>query len=98
MPTYTVQSGDTLTSIAAQFGVTLAALAAANPQISNPNMISVGQVLTVPGSSTRSSGTGTSGQGNGVQAISVQNVGARRRLPRALLWEGDTANWSMVRC
>jgi LysM repeat protein len=28
MPTYTVQSGDTLTSIATQFGVTLAALEA----------------------------------------------------------------------
>jgi LysM repeat protein len=31
MPTYTVQSGDTLTSIAAQFGITLAVLEAPNP-------------------------------------------------------------------
>ena len=74
MSTYTVQSGDTMASIATHFGVTLTALEAANPQISNPNMLSVGQVLTLPGGSTSSSGTGTSGQVNGVQAISVQNV------------------------
>jgi len=65
--TYTVQSGDTMTSIAAQFGITLAALEAANPQISNPDMLSVGQVLNLPGGSTN-------GPGNGVQPISVQDV------------------------
>jgi murein DD-endopeptidase MepM/ murein hydrolase activator NlpD len=74
MDTYTVQSGDSMTSIAANFGVTLAALEAANPQISNPNMLSVGQVLTLPGISTPSLTTGSSAQGNSVQAISVQNV------------------------
>jgi spore coat assembly protein SafA len=49
MSTYTVHSGDTLAGIAAQFGVTLSALEAANPQISNPNLIYPGQVLTIPG-------------------------------------------------
>jgi spore germination protein YaaH len=48
--TYTVQSGDTLTKIAAKFGVTLAALEAANPQVTNPNLIYVGQVLVIPAS------------------------------------------------
>jgi lysozyme len=45
--TYTVQRGDTLSSIAVQFGTTVAALAAAN-NISNPNAIQIGQVLHLP--------------------------------------------------
>jgi lysozyme len=46
--TYTVQSGDTLSAIAAKFGVTLQALEQANPQITNPNLIYVGQVINIP--------------------------------------------------
>jgi LysM repeat protein len=46
---YTVQPGDTLTGIAGQFfGVTLGALEAANPQITNPNLIVPGQVIRIP--------------------------------------------------
>jgi lysozyme len=45
--TYTVQAGDTLSSIASRNGVTLAALEQAN-SIDNPNLIEVGQVLTIP--------------------------------------------------
>lgn len=45
--TYTVQSGDTLGSIASRYGVTVDALAEAN-NIDNPNLIAVGQVLTIP--------------------------------------------------
>ncbi len=40
---YTVQSGDTLASIAARYGTTVSAIVAANP-----NLISAGQVLTIP--------------------------------------------------
>lgn len=46
---YVVQAGDTLTSIASRFGTTVQAILAANPQITNPNLIFVGQVITVPG-------------------------------------------------
>ena len=46
--THTVQAGDTLSGIAAQSGVSLSSLEAANPQISNPNMIYAGQQLNVP--------------------------------------------------
>lgn len=46
--TYTVQPGDTLSSIARQFGTTYVELAALN-NIANPNIIHVGQVLQVPG-------------------------------------------------
>ncbi|MDE4086017.1 LysM peptidoglycan-binding domain-containing protein [Planococcus maritimus] len=46
--TYTVKSGDTLYSIAKKFNVTVAALAKAN-NITNYNLIRVGQVLVIPG-------------------------------------------------
>ncbi|TCI52885.1 LysM peptidoglycan-binding domain-containing protein [Exiguobacterium sp. SH1S21] len=46
--TYTVKSGDTLYSIARTYGVTVAALAAAN-KITNYNLIYVGQNLIIPG-------------------------------------------------
>jgi len=45
--TYTVQRGDTISSIALKFGVSMNDLQAANPQIS-PNAMSVGQVLKIP--------------------------------------------------
>lgn len=44
---YTVKAGDTLYSIAKKFNVTVAALAKAN-NITNYNLIRVGQVLTIP--------------------------------------------------
>lgn len=45
--TYIVRSGDTLATIAAQFGVTLDALQSAN-NITNPNLLNVGQRLVIP--------------------------------------------------
>ncbi len=45
---YTVKSGDTLYSIAKKYNVTVKALAKAN-NITNYNLIRVGQVLTIPG-------------------------------------------------
>jgi tyrosinase len=42
-----VQSGDTLTGIANRFGVSLAALEAANPQIADPDRIFPGQIITI---------------------------------------------------
>ena len=45
--TYTVQAGDTLSSIAARYDVTITALEQAN-NIENANIIEVGQVLTIP--------------------------------------------------
>ena len=46
--TYTVQAGNTLSSIAAEFGTTVAALEQANPQITDPNLIYTGEVLNLP--------------------------------------------------
>jgi len=45
---YTVKSGDLLSTIAARYHVTLAALEAANPQITDPNKIKVGDKITIP--------------------------------------------------
>jgi LysM repeat protein len=45
---YVVASGDTLTAIAASYQITYAALIAANSQITNPDLILVGQVINVP--------------------------------------------------
>jgi lipoprotein-anchoring transpeptidase ErfK/SrfK len=44
---YTVQSGDTLTSIGAKFGMPPGLITEANPDI-DPNQLSVGQQITVP--------------------------------------------------
>lgn len=55
---YTVRAGDTLTAIAARFGVSPAALASANG-IANPNLIYVGQRLTIPGASGATPGGAT---------------------------------------
>ena len=46
--TYTVKAGDTLYSIAVKFGVTVQSIVNAN-NIKNANLISIGQVLKIPG-------------------------------------------------
>ena len=53
--TYTVQRGDTISSIALKFGVSMDDLQAANPEIS-PNAMSVGQVLNIPSNPGNPSG------------------------------------------
>jgi hypothetical protein len=45
---YKVRSGDSLTAIAARFGVTLKALKAANPEIKDPSLLHVGDVIRIP--------------------------------------------------
>jgi LysM repeat protein len=45
---YTVRSRDTLSSIAKAHGVSLRELVQANPQLANPDRISVGQALNLP--------------------------------------------------
>ncbi len=45
---YVVQPGDTLGKIAARIGSSVSAILAVNPQIWNPNLIYVGQVINLP--------------------------------------------------
>lgn len=47
--TYYVVKGDTLRKIASRFGTTVDAILKVNPRISNPNLIYVGQAITIPG-------------------------------------------------
>lgn len=43
-----MRSGDTLTLIAQRFGVSVADIVEANPSITNPNLIYVGQIIFIP--------------------------------------------------
>jgi hypothetical protein len=45
---YVVKAGDTFSRIAARFGLTVAELRAANPQITNVNNIHVGESIYIP--------------------------------------------------
>lgn len=93
---YTVQSGDTLSSIAAKFGTNYQALASLNG-ISNPNLIYVGQALRVNGSANAGSVYYTVRAGDNLSAIasrygtSYQSIAALNGLSNPnLIYAGQT--------
>lgn len=45
---YIIQPGDTLFTLARRYGTTVDAIVAANPEILDPNVIFVGQIITIP--------------------------------------------------
>lgn len=45
---YTVAQGDTLLSIAQQYGTTVEAIVEANPDIENPDVLQIGQEIRIP--------------------------------------------------
>ena len=63
---YTVRAGDTLSGIAKKYGTTYQALASYNG-ISNPNKISTGQKIKIPGAG--SSGSASVGSGDTVYTV-----------------------------
>lgn len=94
--TYTVRSGDTLSSIAAKFGTNYQALASLNG-ISNPNLIYVGQVLRVNGSASTGSVYYTVRAGDNLSAIasrygtSYQSIASLNGLANPnLIYAGQT--------
>lgn len=94
--TYTVQSGDTLSSIASKFGTSYQALASLNG-ISNPNLIYVGQVLSINGSANTGSVYYTVRVGDNLSAIasrygtSYQSIAALNGLANPnLIYAGQT--------
>ena len=88
---YTVQSGDTLSEIAAKYGTTTSALASANG-ISNPNLIYPGQKITITG------GSGSISSGSTAQYYTIQSgdtlsgISAKYGTPISTLcsWNGIT--------
>jgi hypothetical protein len=73
---YLVQPGDTLSGIAASHSVSLAAVEAANPHISNFNLIFAGQTVELP------SGSSATAVINGGQAAPAQqSVSVKQSVP-----------------
>ena len=70
---YLVQPGDTLSGIAASHSVSLAAVEAANPHISNFNMIFAGQTIELPEGSSAATAITGSQAAPAQQSASVQH-------------------------
>ena len=80
--TYTVSRGQTLSSIAQANGVTVQALIAANPQITDPNSIRTGQTIKLPDNASGytpalSSSDATTSSSNASNATGVPNNDAQ---------------------
>ncbi|WNL46593.1 LysM peptidoglycan-binding domain-containing protein [Dyella sp. BiH032] len=83
--TYTVQHGDTLSGIAQRFGVSLAALEAANPQIANPDRIYPGDRIHLPAggqdggpqASAPAAGAPPAGKGGPASGFSISQNGVQ---------------------
>jgi peptidoglycan endopeptidase LytF len=58
---YVVRAGDTMVGIANRFGLTLRQLLAANPQISDPDVITIGQRICIPGGARSCAGENYAG-------------------------------------
>jgi murein DD-endopeptidase MepM/ murein hydrolase activator NlpD len=81
--TYTIKAGDTLSKIAARNGLTLAQLLQANPQITNPDRINVGDVVNLPNGSPAETPTRPLTTSGAVPAISVENTQPLPSIPVA---------------
>jgi LysM repeat protein len=90
--TYAVRAGDTLAGIAARYGTSADALATLNG-IADPNVLSVGRVLRVPGALPSSGGGGASAAQ--VAALLGQHAaryGVDPSLARAIAWQESRWN------
>ena len=85
--TYAVQAGDTMSAIAVAHHLSLAALEAANPQVTNPDSISSGEILNIPG------GTVPVTQVKTGEVITIGDVTYGRYSAG-----GDVASWTSQAC
>jgi len=87
---YTVKSGDTLGNLASQYGITAQELWKLNPQISNPNLIYVGQNIVVP-SKTASSAVVTTPSTTQTNASAPANGASGGKTPEQVIAELNAA-------
>ena len=94
--TYVIQAGDTLAAIAQNSSVTLEVLLGANPDIKNPNRISVGQQIRIP--ILTPGGNGANGDGAASSSSSSSSVAPEPEAAaggsfglNAILFEAETA-------
>lgn len=97
---YRIRPGDTLGAIAASHGLSVSALAALNG-ITNPNRISVGTVLSLPGSlpssGSRNASYVTPSPGGDIETLLERNAtryGVPAALARAIAWQESRWNQS----
>lgn len=91
---YTVVKGDTLSGIAKKYGTTYQKLAAYNG-ISNPNIISVGQKIKIPGTAVKqpeASRTYTVVRGDSLWGIAAKLLGKGSRYPEIKGLNGLTSD------
>ena len=78
-PSYTIQRGDSLSSIAQRHGISVATLLAANPQVRNPDVIYAGDRLDIPQGSTGAGNStrvgGPSGDARPASDLSISQRG-----------------------
>lgn len=89
---YTVKAGDTLSKIAAQYGITYQAIAVHNG-IANPNLIHVGQKIKIPAGNGAQTApkTYTVKKGDSLWAIAASRLGAGARWPEIQKLNGLTS-------
>ena len=83
-----MKKGDTLSRIASKYGTTYQKLASYN-SIANPNAISVGQIIRIPGSGTR---TYTVKAGDSLWAIAAAQMGDGARYNEIKTLNGLNSN------
>ena len=90
---YSIKSGDSLSAIAAANGTTVDALMKANPSITDPNKISAGSTLKLPGSgSSGSSGVSAGGGGGGEGGAVAAGTAAATGTSAAAAYVGNGDN------
>lgn len=70
---YTVKSGDTLSKIAFDYGVTVEAIAAEN-NLKSPYLLVIGQTLCLPSSASSGTSTSTSSSSTGTSTSTQKNL------------------------
>ncbi|WP_110931767.1 LysM peptidoglycan-binding domain-containing protein [Paenibacillus bouchesdurhonensis] len=77
---HTVKQGDSLWKLAKAWGLPLQALVNANPQLSDPNVLKVGEVINIPGAA--SSGSNNPPDNIGANPAPISPMGKKNTAPK----------------